>query len=104
MIRQGHPSHFTPSRDRALQLLSGERVGGLRGDTEDQIKIAYCCPIHGRFEVLVPRNMIPDAVEYRHWTPDHGIFKDRERRVLSSQESSGGPSAISIVRVSHGRS
>lgn len=26
-------------------------------DTDDQDKFVYCCPTHGKFEALVPRNM-----------------------------------------------
>jgi hypothetical protein len=73
-----------------------------RSDADDQVKLAYCCPTHGRFEVLVPRNRIPDAVECRRWTPDCDIFRGGECRALSSRESSGDPGVTSIEDVSRG--
>lgn len=33
-----------------------------RGDTGGLVRLEFCCPIHGRFEIDVPRSRSPDEV------------------------------------------
>lgn len=61
------PKFFVPGSTESAAPSSVEPRGKtwgirVRGDTEGTVKHAYRCPVHGEFEVMVPRASVPNEV------------------------------------------
>lgn len=57
---------YVPGGPASLPSTVTEHPAGFRvrtrGDTTGTVKHAYRCPVHGVFEVMVPRSEVPDEV------------------------------------------
>lgn len=89
----------TPQDTRGPARLWNHPAGWVmreRGDVDGTVLHDYLCPVHGRFEMRVPRSAVPDEVACPVRGVEGASWGPAEREVYCGRTSPWSPGTVAV--------